>query len=145
MNRIRTVALLPFRPEQIWAVLADFDSYAEWNPLNVRAEGEAEFGARIPMTFVNPAKPASVVRQTVTVTRCEAGRALAWRGYVPVLFNGLHFFELAAEAGGTRLSHGEDQSGLIPWTYRHLVQSHFVPAYQALNRALEERVGRLAG
>jgi len=49
-------------------VLADFDSYAEWNPLNIRAEGIARAGARIPMTFINPARPGSTIDQTVTVT-----------------------------------------------------------------------------
>jgi hypothetical protein len=62
-----------------------------------------------------------------------------------LLFNGLHFFELTAEADGTRLLHGEDQSGLIPWSYRRLVQSHFVPAYEAFNVALEDRLRHLAG
>ncbi len=126
-------------------MLADFDSYALWNPLNIRAQGKAAPGARIPMTFVNPARPGATVKQTVTVTRCEAGRALAWRGTVPLLFDGLHFFELTPEADGTRLLHGEDQTGLIPWSYRRLVQSHFVPAYEAFNVALEERLRVVAG
>jgi hypothetical protein len=95
------------------------------------------------MTFINPARPGATVKQIVTVTRCEPGRALAWRGYVPLLFDGTHFFDLAAEGGGTRLLHGEDQSGLIPWTYRKLVQERFVPAYEALNSALEVRLRQL--
>ena len=144
VNRIRTETHLPFPPGRVWAVLADFDSYAEWNPLNIRASGKAALWARIAMTFVNPAKPGATVKQTVTITRCEPGRALAWRGYVPLLFDGVHFFELEAEAGGTRLRHGEDQSGLIPWTYRHIVESKFVPAYEAFNRALEVRLRQLA-
>jgi len=144
MNRIRTEALLPFEPDRVWAVLADFDSYARWNPLNVRAAGRAALGARIPMTFVNPARPGTTVSQTVRITACEPGRRLEWVGHIPLLFRGRHFFELTPEAGGTRLRHGEDQSGLVPLTFSAaVIADRFVPAYEALNRALGRRLEAL--
>ena len=39
MKRIRTRHFIPAPPQAVWAVLADFGRYAEWNPLNVWAEG----------------------------------------------------------------------------------------------------------
>jgi hypothetical protein len=141
VNRIRTEALLPFAPERVWAVLADFGRYAEWNPLNIRAEGEARLGARVPMTFINPARAGKTVSQTVTVTACEPGRRLAWRGHIPLLFDGLHSFELEPRAGGTHLLHGEDQSGLITLAFsKRVIAEKFVPAYEAMNRALAARL-----
>ena len=125
-------------------MLADFDHYRDWNPLNLEARGEARVGAKVAMRFLNPSKPDATVRQTVTVTRAEPGRALGWRGHVPLLFTGEHLFELRPEASGTRLFHSETLSGLIPWRLTDdQIETLFVPAYEACNRALRERLEAL--
>lgn len=145
MHRIRTEAFVPAPPERVWAVLADFDRYAEWNPLNIRAAGEARPGAKIRMTFLNLARPGSTIDQTVTLVACEPGVSLAWGGAVPLLFKGRHHFTLAPEGEGTRLLHGEDLAGLIPATFsKAQIERDFIPAYEAVNRALAERVAALA-
>ena len=41
MPIVRTRALIPAPPQAVWAVLADFDRYEDWNPLNIRARGPA--------------------------------------------------------------------------------------------------------
>ena len=145
MPKILTEALIPAAPDRVWAVLADFDRYAEWNPLNIRAAGEARPGARIRMTFLNLARPGATLDQTVILTTCEPGRALAWSGHVPLLFKGRHHFTLTPEAAGTRLRHGEDLDGLIPATFsKTQIARDFVPAYEATNRALAARVAAIA-
>ena len=143
MHQIRTEALLPARAEAVWKVLTDFDRFHEWNPLNLKAQGKAELGARIPMTVLNPVRPDKPERMTVRITRFEPARALEWIGHVPLLFRGQHIFELSPKSGGTRLLHGEDQSGLISRSFSpDVIREKFVPAYEAMNRAL---AGRLAG
>jgi hypothetical protein len=145
MHRIRTEAMIPASPDTVWAVLADFGRYAEWNPLNIRASGEARLGAKVRMTFLNLAKPGSTVDQTVTVAACDPGRALAWSGYVPLIFKGRHHFTLSPADGGTRLEHGEDLAGLLPMTFsKAQIADDFIPAYEALNAALARRVAQLA-
>ena len=63
---------------------------------------------------------------------------------VPLLFTGDHLFELRAEAGGTRLFHSETLSGLIPWRITdEQIETAFVPAYEACNRALAVRLNSL--
>jgi hypothetical protein len=145
MHLIRTDALVPAAPEQVWAVLADFDRYAEWNPLNIRATGEARLGAKVPMTFLNLSKPGTTIDQTVTIVACEPGRSLAWGGSVPLLFKGRHHFTLTPEGTGTRVLHGEDLGGLIPMTFsKAQIARDFVPAYEAVNLALAARVAAIA-
>lgn len=146
MPKIRTEILLDAPPDRVWALLADFDRYAEWNPLNIRAAGRAEPGAKIRMTFLNLAQPGgATIDQTVTLTTCEPGRALAWSGRIPLLFNGRHHFTLTAEGGGTRLAHGEDLGGLIAATFSaERIARDFVPAYEAVNRALAARLAQIA-
>ena len=143
-KRILTSVYLPYAPERVWTVLADFAHYADWNPLNLEASGEARVGARVAMRFLNPARPGATVRQTVTITRAEPSLALGWRGHVPLLFTGDHLFELRPEAGGTRLFHSETLSGLIPWRFTDdQIERLFVPAYEACNRALAQRLAAL--
>jgi hypothetical protein len=146
VKRVRTEHFIGFPPERVWAVLTDFAAYAEWNPLNIKASGEARLGARVAMTFINPARPGTTIDQTVRITAFEPPRRLAWRGRVPLLFHGCHHFELIAEAGGTRLRHGEDMSGLIALTFSAAqIEREFVPVYEMTNRALEARVAALSG
>jgi hypothetical protein len=142
MKTIRTEAFIPASPARVWAVLTDFGAYAAWNPLNIRASGEARAGGRIRTTFVNPAgPPGATVTQTVTLTTFEPERALAWSGSVPLLFHGRHHFTLTPEGEGTRLLHGEDLGGLIAMTFSEVVLTEkFVPWYEAVNRALAARL-----
>ena len=141
MHLIRTEALIPAPPEAVWAILADFDRYAEWNPLNIRASGRAQAGEKVSMTFLNLSKPGSTIDQTVTLVACEPGRSLAWAGSIPLLFRGRHHFTLTPEGQGTRLLHGEDLGGLIPMTFSKIqIERDFKPAYEAVNRALAARL-----
>ncbi len=145
MPLIRTEALIYAPPQTVWAVLADFERYHEWNPLNIRAAGEARLGARVRMTFLNLARPGTTIDQTVTVTTCEPGRALAWSGHVPILFKGRHHFTLEPAPEGTRLLHGEDLSGLVTRGFTEArLRRDFYPAYEAMNAALQSRVKSLS-
>ena len=145
MKTIRTEAVIAGTPDRVWAVLADFDRYAEWNPLNIAASGRAAPGGKIRTTFLNPAgKPGATITQTVTLSRCEPGRSLAWTGVVPLLFKGTHHFTLTAEGDGTRLLHGEDMSGLITMGFSEAqLLNDFRPYYEAVNAALAKRVAAL--
>lgn len=144
LKTIRTEALIPASPARVWAVLTDFDAYADWNPLNIKARaiGPARQGGKLDTTFVNPGgKPGATIRQTVTLTTFEPERALAWTGWVPLLFKGRHHFTLTPEGEGTRLLHGEDMEGLIArgFSDEQLLRD-FVPWYDAVNAAIAARV-----
>jgi len=141
MPSIRTEIVLNHPANKVWRVLADFDHYEEWNPLNIKAAGQAALGARIPMTFLNPAAPGKTISQKVTVTTCDPGRALAWSGSIPLLFNGRHHFELVTEGSGVRLLHGEDLGGWIGNSFKpDQITRDFIPYYEAVNLALARRL-----
>ena len=145
MHNIRTEVLIPASPDQVWAVLADFARYPEWNPLNLEARGEARLGARVPMVFRNLAgRSGSLIRQTVRIVAAEPGRELAWAGHVPLIFKGRHGFLLKPEGAGTHLVHTEVLSGLLPATWSaDRIERDFVPAYEAVNTALAARIASL--
>ncbi len=145
MHLIRTESFIDAPPGEVWAVLADFARWGEWNPLNLSAVGEARLGAKVAMRFANLAgKPGSVIAQTTTLVACEPGRELAWRGDVPLLFHGRHGFLLSPEANGTRVVQTEALRGLLPATWsKAKIARDFVPAYEAADRALAARVAAL--
>jgi len=146
MHHIRTEAVIPASPDQVWAVLADFSRYGEWNPLNLEARGQARLGAKVPMVFRNLASGGdAVVRQTVRIVAAEPGRELAWSGHVPLIFAGRHGFLLTPQAGGTHVLHTELLGGLLPATWsKAKIARDFTPAYAAVNVALAARVASLA-
>ncbi len=144
MHQIRTSAFIAAPPAIVWQVLTDFAAYPQWNPLNLSAVGEARLGARVAMTFRNPARAGAIVAQTVTITAFEPERRLEWVGRVPLLFRGRHVFTLEPEPGGTRLVHGEDLSGLMPWSLGAArIARDFTPGYEALNAALAKRASAM--
>lgn len=146
MPLIRIDCVIPAPPAKVWAVLADFDRYEAWNPLNVWACGQAGPGARIDMRFRNLASPrdGAFIRQTVRLVACEPERELAWAGAVPLLFHGRHGFLLTPHRDGTHLQHTEALGGLVPmaWSAARLKRD-FEPAYEAVNAALAARVAAL--
>src|SRR5438067_3720729 len=137
MRVIRTSIRIAAPPSQVWSVLIAFRQYSQWNPLNVSADGEARVGARVDMSFVDAGGgKGKLIRQTVTVTKCEPERLLEWVGRIPLLFTGRHWFELKREGEGTRMLHGEDLSGLVPRFFSRPRLSRQAAAYDRMNAAL---------
>lgn len=143
MHQIRTEAIIPAMPDAVWAVLADFERYGEWNPLNLEAYGAAQVGAKVKMVFRNLAGK-GVIRQTTRIVAAEPGRELAWSGHVPLIFAGRHGFLLTPHAGGTHVLHTEVLGGLLPaaWSKAKIARD-FTPAYEAVNVALAQRLADL--
>ena len=144
MRRIETHWLLSHPPHEVWAVLVDFNAYADWNPLNVWAQGSARQGARVAMKFTNPGRPGAVIAQDVIITEFVPERRLEWVGRIPLLFTGRHYFRLDAVQAGTGLVHGECLSGLVPafWSPARLEAQR--AAYERMNQALERHLNELA-
>jgi hypothetical protein len=100
--------------EQVWAVLVDFESYADWNPSLPAISGELREGSTVSLTLAMPGRPPLTVKaqlQEVTPTR-----RLTWHGNVGAdwLFAGDRQFAihpLAEEK--VRFTHVEDVHGLL--------------------------------
>jgi hypothetical protein len=119
------------------------DTYRDWNPLNLRADGDPVLGARVRMTFIDPGHPGRMITQYVQVIAAEAPARLAWVGSVPLLFRGQHCFELSGSGEVTEMRHGERLSGLLPrlWAPPRIEQQRL--AYQAMNDSLLRRLNLL--
>jgi hypothetical protein len=130
-------------PAQVWAVLSDLAAYREWNPFIVDAEGTAEVGTQLTLRMQPQGGRALTLRPTVLESR--AGDRLRWRGKVGVrgILDADHRFTIEARDGGVvQLRQEETFSGvLVPFLARSLDRGT-LPAFQAMNEALKERVER---
>lgn len=133
-------------PEMVWSVLADLDSYSEWNPFIVEATGDVIVGSKLVNRLEPPEGKGMTFKPVVTVV--ESAKTFEWLGRlgVPGIFDGRHRFELAPTAsGGTHLTQNEQFSGALVRFMRTSLDSHTRDGFVAMNEALKTRAETLAG
>jgi hypothetical protein len=128
----------------VWDVLVDFDSYADWNPVEIKARGVPVVGSILEHTAQLPGRRPMTFR--AKVIEATPGRALAWRGriIVPGLFDVVHQFEIdPLAADHSRLRQSEHFSGLLVPFMRGMLrdtQAAFALANDAIRRRAEDMV-----
>jgi hypothetical protein len=140
-------------PSRVWNVLTDFAHFPEWNPFVRYIEGEPRQGERLRVTIAPPG--GRQMTFTPTILAADTTQELRWLGrfLLPGLFDGEHYFKLEAlPPGRSRLVHGERFSGLLVPFVRKSLEKSTRAGFEAMNRALKERVeargtatGRFAG
>lgn len=135
-GEIATETQIDASPEQVWSVLGDPASYAEWNPTIVSMKGELVEGARLTNTLKRPDGKEMTFRPIVL--KAEPAKELRWLGrlFLPRIFDGEHYFKLEERNGGTRLVHGEKFRGILLW---FMGVEQFRADFEALNAALKAR------
>lgn len=138
---IRTEAFIAAPPALVWRLLTDAREHQGWNPNMDRVEGEFVEGARLRLVMKTPAGRRITFRPRILTAR--PGQELRWLGRLglPGLFDGEHRFTLHAEAGGTRLVHGERFRGVLLWVMN---VRQFEPGFAAANAGLKRRAEALA-
>jgi len=100
--------------EQVWAVLVDFEQYADWNPSLPSISGDLREGSTVSLTLGLPGRPnLNVKAQLREVT---ANRRLTWCGHLGAdrLFTGYREFAIEPLAERkVRVTHVEDLQGWI--------------------------------
>jgi hypothetical protein len=146
MRRIDTEVVIRGTAEQVWSVLVDFGRYAAWNPFIREASGEASVGTRLRVR-IHPPNGTSMTF-TPTVLEAAPARELRWLGHfwLPGLFDGEHAFRIEAAAEGhVRLSQSEVFRGLLVLLLPATMYERTRRGFDAMNRALKERVETLYG
>ncbi len=96
-------AVFDASPEQVWAVITDFESYETWNPWILRANGPVEVGERVDIEVRLGDDTRTMWHRVVELT---PPRRFCWRdgGATTAFVTGLRCRELSpADGGGTRL------------------------------------------
>lgn len=139
MIRLETETIIAEPPKRVWQILTDFKSFPEWNPLILEMEGSPKLKAKLALTVSAPDGSDTTYSFKAVIVNFQPGELLAWKGGVPGILSGLHYWRLSPCSSGTHLVHGEDFSGLYVWFVgcKHILL--FSPAYEAMNTALAER------
>jgi hypothetical protein len=139
-NELHTSIDIAATPEQVWAVLTDFERYDEWNPFVTAIEGAATVGERLRVRLVPPGARGITLKPRVTVV--DSGRTFEWLGSIVVrgIFDGRHRFDLEATAQGTRFTQAEHFSGVLVRLLPRSFHARTAAGFAAMNDALKARV-----
>jgi hypothetical protein len=143
MKQLHTEVLIDATPDQVWAVLTDFDHHCDWNPFLVRVAGVPEQGQRLTVTLSPP--DGRRITMKPVVTEVETARVFEWWGHLGVrgVFDGRHRFELHPSGAGTRFVQSETFTGaLVPLLARSLDRGT-AAGFALMNGALKARVEHL--
>jgi hypothetical protein len=138
MRAISATIDIAATPQQVWAVLADLDSYPQWNPFIRSASGHLAEGTTLTLRLAPAQGRAMTFRPKVLAVR--PGELLRWIGrlVIPGIFDGTHQFALEDVGGRTRLTQSETFRGLlVRFTGQTITQTE--ADFQALNQALKRR------
>jgi hypothetical protein len=101
-------------PEEVWAALADLDSYADWNPVVRSASGALEPDASLQLLVARNGEPSTQTEVQVTIV--NEGRKLRWNrrtGLPGVRDEEFEVILRPAAAGGTIAEAHDRYEGLL--------------------------------
>jgi hypothetical protein len=131
--------------EIAWLVLADFDSYAEWNPHLRQVQGKPRQGRRI--SIISQPPGARPVRFRPLVIGWSPPHELRWRStFISArLFSGEHGFRLEP-LGRDRVRFVQDETfrGLLVPLYARVRLPATRRGFEQMGQALRERAEALA-
>ena len=139
--QIRTEIVIDAPPSEVFAVLADFEQYPNWNPYHRSVLGEFVEGAPLQIHIVRPdGEEVDVPPHMRTIA---PDREITWGGGVKGVFYGEHRFLLEPHsAGGTHLQHDEDFWGLAV-RFSNISEAVLTQGYEGMNQALKSHVETL--
>lgn len=123
----------------VWAILADIDKWAEWNPF-AKASGRLAVGERLEVEIRPSGRKPMTFRPTIV--KLEPGRELRWLGHLgaPGIFDGEHGFRVVPEGSGRcRFEHFETFRGMLAGPILWLAGDTTRRGFEAMNRALKAR------
>jgi hypothetical protein len=137
----RTAFEVDASPEEVWAVIADFAVYPDWNPSIPAISGELREGEVVSLTLAMPGRPSMGAK--AELLEVTPNRRLTWEGHLGAdrIFTGRREFAVEPLPGGrARVTHVEDLRGLVAPLFEVLMRGPMRRHHDGLNRALKDRV-----
>ena len=139
MREIRTSIEIEASPADVWEVLADFDTYPDWNPFVRSISGTLSQGERLEVSLGASGKKPMAFSPIVTIV--VPGEEIAWLGHLGMkgIFDGHHHFRLSPTDTGTRLDHFEEFSGALSPVVLAAIGKTTARGFNEMNEALKDR------
>lgn len=127
--------IIDARPDEVWRILTDTDSYDDWNPVMKLLEGEIQEGNKVLYQFTQDVENVSEIPSNVK--RVVPNQLLNQGGGMPFILTFDHKYILEPSEDGTKLTIHEDYAGIgVNFWNTAPVQV----AYGRLNEAIKKRV-----
>lgn len=129
-------------PEEVWAVIVDFNSWKSWNDFIPLVQGNLQVGERIRIKVVPPGlKPMTFKPEVYVINPIEA---IVWGGgFLGIIYRGDHTFLLEPlPCGKTRFRQIERFSGPMVLFMGGMIKKTEL-GYHQMNLALKEQVERV--
>ena len=139
-NVIKTSITINASAQRVWDILVDLESYSQWNPFILRAQGTIALGQRL---VCEPKLPGG--RQytfTPTITRCVPGTEFACTGDVihSAIAAGEHIFRIREIAANkVELIHEEVFTGLLAPLVMYFAKDQTTRGFILMNEALKKK------
>ena len=125
-------------PKEVWDVLVDSESYAQWNPVIIDPKGQFKEGEKIVFQFRETNGKQYEVKATVEKVVPEK-LLNQYGGFLGILTYD-HQYILEQQGQGTKVTIHEDYKGVYVPFWDH---SNMDASYAKLNEALKKRVMEL--
>ncbi|WP_330291267.1 SRPBCC domain-containing protein [Streptomyces sp. NBC_00576] len=137
---ITAVTDIASSPDEVWKVLTDFASYAQWHPVLRFVDMPTEILPGTQLRAQVSTGTETDGEYSFTVVHYEAPRRLAWEGGIPDVLTGRHSFVLEPCDGGTRFTESEEFTGTAAVETVEPARSQMEEGYASYGRALKERL-----
>ncbi len=136
---LRTVIDINAPPTRVWEVLSDTEGYAEWNPMVRALTCPKGLFCGAPVSLHLHVRGLSLPPIPAKISRFDIGRVLAWKGGIPGLQTGEHYFIVEQRGAHSRLIHGERWAGVAVAPTLTVLAPTLFASYRQLNAALAQR------
>lgn len=142
MNRIIDAWIdVETKPEEIWDVLLDFESWKEWNPFIPEVEGNLKVGEKLKIEVISPGMKPMIFKPEVF--EVIPSKKILWGGsFLKILYRGDHAFILEPIGNGkTRFRQIERFMGPVVLFMGNMLKKTEL-GYLQMNIALKKEVER---
>ncbi len=142
MKTIRSEIIINAPVQDVWAVMAAFHLYQEWNPFIREVIGNLSAGERLRFKAKLDGLPEIVFRATIRTLVPPV--KLGWYAiFLKGIFEAYHSFEIEELVSGkSRFINTEEFSGLLSGVVFFLLESRFRKRYRMMDELLKKRVER---
>lgn len=138
MTQIETEIMINATPEKVWEILADFESYPNWNPFIIAIDGNKSVGKKLNVSIKPP--DGKMMSFKPIVLKFKRNHEFRWIGKLGFkgVFDGEHYFILEkVDDCRTKLIHGEIFSGLLTFLLSKTLEKTHI-GFQLMNEAIKK-------
>ena len=135
-TELKTSITIQATPQEVWAVLTNFEEYPSWNPYIKSLTGNVKVGQKIKVDL-------GKMKFTPKVLVFEDNSEFKWSGHLlfPGVFDGKHRFQLLDNGDGTTtFIQSEEFKGILVPLFKKKLLTETKVDFEKMNLAIKQKV-----